>query len=133
MNRGSYDLGHYIIYILIAIIIIAAQISTIQRLTSQNILIVHGQKQLAQEYLFSRAIVSCMSFQDDAGLIHEGKISPQQFTDERLRSCTSEPTALILLEKDTPGVRVVSTDPSLQFYISLRFLYHQTVLVDGKP
>lgn len=131
MKKGSYDLAHYSIYFIIAIIILAAQITSIKYSTSRNVLDIYDQKQKSQEYLFSRALLNCMSFKDDTGLVSEGKISLKQFTDERLRSCTSEPVALFLLEENKQGVRVIATDDSLKFYSSLKLLDHETVLIDG--
>ena len=131
MKRGAYDLGRYLFYFLVAALLLAAPILTIRSYTTQGFYETLQREQQTEHYLFSRYLVDCLSARD-ASAIHLGVIDLQQFTDQRLKSCTSEPVAVTLQLPDQVGVRIAATEPSLKQYTSLITLYKETVLVDGK-
>ncbi len=132
MKRGGYDLGNYIIYFIVAMIILAAPILTIKSYTSRGVYDSIKEQHQIQEYLLSRYVVDCLAPRDAAKRVALGTIALSQFTEERLKSCTSEPVSVTLEQSGNLGINTIVTDPSLKQYTSLKTIRQEYVLVDGK-
>jgi len=132
MKQGGYDLGHYVVYFIVAAVIIAAPLLTIRSYASRGYYEELQDQRQVQEYLFSRYLVDCLASRDEQQHILLGTVTLSQFTDQRLSSCTSEPVVVTLERPGEVGVLLIATDSSLKQYTSLRTLRRETVLVAGQ-
>ncbi len=130
--EDEQDLGQYMIYLVVAVLIMVFPMLTVRAYTSMSSYESIREHERVQDYIFSRSVIDCLSYQSDLGPASLGTLARERFTDDHLRACTSEPVVVTLQESGQAGITAIATNPILKQYTSLSTLRQEYVLLDGK-